>query len=343
MNNMIRFIQNKLRTEESAEIIDSYLKKTDYPKKWILLTDYCIDASNKADVISFVLIPYKNKEEHDEIVQTIKQLQKSDIKHTRYISNKLMRYLKKLPIFSFSFILDERDRLFGDSATEQKQEILDNLNSIKTCFQKWLSNAPDNSNNAYYQDTINKLDAQIKVVSQGKKIELHGDILLTTSLGAIYTAEVLRNIPDLEIIGWFPDRDKITQSCNEIAIPLFHSMLYNALGCRDFICPVAQPIIDGKPFYDELNRIPDDICAAIADYEFSKPSISKEKFSHVLHELMAENKFVRVHRLSKDGSDFHFGTICYKKNLWLSIIFYWYTLLREISGLFYKTKNMICK
>lgn len=207
------------------------LRKQIILKKWILWTDYCIDASNKADVISFVLIPYKNKEEHDEIVQTIKKLQKSDIKHTRYISNKLMRYLKKLPIFSFSFILDERDWLFGDSSTEQKQEILDNLNSIKSCFQKWLSNAPDNnSNNAYYQDTINKLDAQIKVVSLGKKIELHEDILLTTSLGAIDTAEVLRNIRDLEIVGWFPDRDKITQSCNEIAIPLFHSMLYNALG-----------------------------------------------------------------------------------------------------------------
>lgn len=30
---MTRFIQNELRTEEGAEIIASYLKKTDYPKK----------------------------------------------------------------------------------------------------------------------------------------------------------------------------------------------------------------------------------------------------------------------------------------------------------------------
>lgn len=35
--------------------------------------------------------------------------------------------------------------------------------------------------------------------------------------------------------------------------------------------------------------------------------------------------------------------IALQENLWLSIIFYCNTLLRETSGLFYKTKNMICK
>lgn len=340
---MFRFIQNNLRTEDVEAIIDSFLKITKNPSKWILLTDYCIDAPYKANVVTFVLIHYKNEVEYNTTMQTIAKLQKSDIKHTRYISNRLMRYLKKLPIFSFSFIIDNRDKLFGDTEAEQKKTIIDQLDSIKSCFQKWLSNAPKNSIKEYYQDSIDRLDKQIKVVSQGKKIELHEDILLTTSLGAVYTAEILRSVPELEIIGWFPDRDKITQSCNEIAIPLFHCMLYNALGGRDFIFSAVQPQIKGTPFYDVLNRIPDDICAAIADFEFVKSSISKEKFSHVLHELMAENPFVRVHRLSKDASEFHFNTVYYKTDLMLSLIFYWNTMLREIFGFFYKMKNIICR
>lgn len=178
---------------------------------------------------------------------------------------------------------------------------------------------------------------------QGKKIGQHIDILLTTALGAVYTAEILKNIPDLQIVGWLPDRDKITQSCNEIAIPIFHCLLYNSLGGKDIQLPVAEPKITGVPFYDAMNRIPDDICAAIADYDFSHPVISKEKFSHVLHVLMAGNPYIRVHRLSKDATNYHFSTLYYETNLWMSIKFYCQTTVREVSGFVKRMKRGLVK
>lgn len=340
---MISFLQNELKANETQDVIKKYLQKTGYPKKWIVLTDYCLDAQDKSNVISFVLLYYNNEKEHEALQQKILKLQKSDIKHTRYISNRLMRYLRRLPVFSFSFIFDKRDKLFGDTSAEQQKAVTDNLVIIRGGFQKWLVSAPNINVSNYCQDVIKKLDAQIKLVSQGKKIELHEDILLTACLGALYTAEILKGIPDLEVVGWMPDRDKITQSCNEIAIPVYHYMLYNCLGGKDVVFPVADPNITGTPFYDALNRIPDDICAAIADYSFSHPGISKEKFSHVLHELMAGNPFIRIHRLYKDAAGFHIGNQYYKTNLWMTIKFYYHTAVRDVIGLLKRLKNVTCR
>lgn len=340
---MIRFIQNELRSKDVQDIIGSYLKKTDFPKRWILLTDYCLDAQDKSNVITFVLLHYQNEGEYAALEQKISILQKSDIKHTRYISNKLMRYLKRLPVFSFSFILDNRDKLFGDTVEEQQKAVIDNFVAVKDCFQVWLKGAPNRDICNYYKESIKKIDAQIKVVMKGKIIKLHEDILLTAFLGALYTAEILKNVPNLEIVGWFPDRDKITQSCDGIAIPLFHCMLHYYLGGRDVVFPVANPKMKGAPFYDVLNRIPDNICAAVADYNISYPSVSKKKFSHVLHELMAGNDYVRIHSLYKDSTSFHFSTICYRTNLLMSIRFYLQTAVRELTGFAKKMKSRICQ
>lgn len=108
---MIEFIQNELRMKDIQSIIKLYLQKTEFPKKWILLTDYCLDAHDKSDVITFVLLHYKNEMEYTALEQKILKFQKSDIKHTRYISDRLMRYLKKMHIIARR-VLGELTRLF---------------------------------------------------------------------------------------------------------------------------------------------------------------------------------------------------------------------------------------
>lgn len=338
---MIRHLQHELNSKEAQKTIGEYLQKTGYPKRWMLLNDYCLDDQNKANVITFVLLHYNNEKEYKALEKKILKLQKSDIKHTRYISNRLMRYLRKLPVFSFSFILENRDKLFGDTVAEQQMAVTGNLEEVRNCYQRWLGTAPNTDIANHYQEKIDELNIQINLVTKGKKIKLHEDILLTACFGALYTAEILKNVPGLEKVGWFPDRDKITQSCNNIAIPIFHYMLHNNLGDKDVLFFVGDPRMTGVPFYDALNRIPDDICAAIADYDNLHPGISQEKFSHVLHELMAGNHFVRVHRMYKDTTGYHLSNLYYKTTLWMTIKFYWQTAVREVKGYMKRVKNMI--
>ena len=61
MVEMISFIQKSLGSKDVQSIFETYLQKIDYPKKWIVLTDYCLDDPNKANVISFVLLHYNNE------------------------------------------------------------------------------------------------------------------------------------------------------------------------------------------------------------------------------------------------------------------------------------------
>lgn len=185
---MIQSIKNQLEEKEVQDIFETYLQKTDYPKKWIVLTDYCLDDPNKANVITFVLLHYKNEKEHTELEQKILKLQKSDIKHTRYISNSLMRYLRDLPVFSFSFILDKRELLFGDTPAAQKKAVVENLIAVGDCYQQWVNTAPNTDIANYYQKSIKDLDREIKQVSNGKNYNGHVDILLTAALGTLYTA-----------------------------------------------------------------------------------------------------------------------------------------------------------
>ncbi len=68
---MISFIQNELKSKEVQNIIGLYLHQIGFPKRWILLTDYCLDAPGKSNVISFVLLYYKNEREHAVLEQKI--------------------------------------------------------------------------------------------------------------------------------------------------------------------------------------------------------------------------------------------------------------------------------
>ena len=61
----------------------------------------------------------------------------------------------------------------------------------------------------------------------------------------------------------------------------------------------------------------------------------------MLHELMADNPFIRVHRLYKDTSSYHFSTQYYKTNIWMSIRFYLQTAVREMIGFVKLVKNKI--
>ena len=64
---MISFIQSELSSKEVQNIIGLYLHQIDFPKRWILLTDYCLGAPVKSNVISFVLLHYKNEREHADL------------------------------------------------------------------------------------------------------------------------------------------------------------------------------------------------------------------------------------------------------------------------------------
>ena len=307
---MVSLIDQDFQSEEMNQIVNSFLDKASYSSKWMLYSDYCLDDVSKPnDVISFALLPFSSAERYKELDVKIKETQPKDIKHSQRISEEYISYIKEQPIFSFSFLVNNRKQFFGDNGAERVDTVLSILNQIKQNFETWVKNPDNEQVKDYYEESINKLNRQIKEISQRKNVKNHIDIILITVLAAHYTANILRDLPELEVFGWFPDRDSTNEACDQIALPIFNVVQYNMLNGKQYLLAGSVPDSTKVPFYDNENRIVDIICGTLADYNQKENLVSKDKFSEVLQSLIADNPFIKIYRLFFDEENTHLGQI----------------------------------
>lgn len=306
----IELIRQEFEMEEMKVQIQEFLKRASFSPKWMLYSDYCLDDKNKPnDVLTFVLMPFINEAEYQELEKKINETQPVDIKHTKNINNEFMSYIKTQTIYSFSFILNDRQQLFGTDETEQIKTVKKLLTKLKETFARWRDNAENQQLREYYSDCVRKIKKQLKEIFSKKKVTNHIDVLLITLLASYYTASILKNLPVLHIFGWFPDRDKTNETCDGLAAPIFNALLYGYMDARQYQFCAAKPDSSVVPFYDNENRIADIICGTLADYNIKENLISKEKFDEVLQGLMADNMYVKIYRFFVDGELTHMGTI----------------------------------
>lgn len=290
--------------------VRDFLEKTSFSLKWMLYSDYCLDDKNKPnDVLSFVLIPFISEEKYQELEQKIKETQPVDIKHTKSIGSEFMDYIKTQAVLSFSFIVNDRQLLFGTDEAEQVKTVEQILNGWKAGFIKWRDSAENEQQRDGYKDTIAKINKQLREIFLKKKVKDQIDVLLITVLAAYYSASILKQLPDIQIFGWFPDRDKTNETCEGLAVPIFNALQSEYLGARQYQFCATKPDSQSVPFYDNENRIADIICGTIADYNLKENLISKDKFDKVLQGLMADNMFAKVYRFFVEGDWAHMGTI----------------------------------
>ena len=312
----IELLKQEFERDEMKNQLAEFLKIASYSSRWMLYSDYCLDDKNKPnDVLSFVLIPFISEEKYQELEQKIRETQPVDIKHTRSISSDFMDYIKTQAVFSFSFIVNDRQLLFGTEEAEQVKTVENILKGWKAGISKWRDNADNDQQRDGYKDTIAKINKQLREIFLKKKVKDQIDVLLITILAAYYTASILKQLPNIEIFGWFPDRDKTNETCDGLAVPIFNALQYEFMGARQYQFCAAKPDSQTVPFYDNENRIADVICGTIADYNITENLISKDKFDEVLKGLMADNMFVKVYRFFVAGDGAHMGRIEIKANL----------------------------
>lgn len=306
----IELLKQEFEKDEMIVQVQEFLKRASYSPKWMLYSDYCLDDKNKPnDVLSFALVPFISEEKYQELEQKIKETQPVDIKHIRSISSEFMDYIKTQAVFSFSFIVNERQLLFGTDEAEQVKTVQSIFEGWKAGFAKWRDNAENEQQRDGYKDTITKINKQLREIFLKKKVKDQIDVLLITILAAYYTASILKQLPNIQIFGWFPDRDKTNETCEGLAVPIFNALQYEYMGARQYQFCAAKPDSQTVPFYDNENRIADVICGTLADYNLQENLISKDKFDEVLKGLMADNMFVKVYRLFVDEDGPHLGKI----------------------------------
>ena len=307
---IVKLLEQEFSTSEMDSLLDKFIKKTSFCSKWVLYSDYCLDDKNKPnDVISFVLVPYLSTQFYVEMDKSISETQPNDIKKSKSVDSAFIKYLKGQPILSFNFIVNERKFLFGDSHAERVGNVAKIIKEIKEQVETWRCRAIEESIVDYYDSIIKKLNKILMGLSQKANIKMHMEILLVTIIGAYYSAMILKRLPDIDLFGWLSDRDAIKASCDEMAAPIFHVLLYNHLNGRQFHLINMKSDTKIPLFYENYNRIPDVICGALADYNMENDVVSKDKFSKVLQDLIADNAMVKIYRLSVVEGVPHLGII----------------------------------
>lgn len=253
--------------------------------KWVCLSDYCLDDKNKPNnIITYSLMPYIT--DIDDLSSFIKLIAPKDIKNTQRINRDYMHFLKHYPLINFSFVINNRKRLFETANDPLKESLIIIFSQIKEHYLIWLKNQPEKD--TYYQRVIKKIDQTLIQLKDGNKIKQIYTMFLVAYLGGFASSIIVKKIKP-ELFGWLSDRDAINEVSDHLSIDLFDYYLFNFSQfekCRFASAPATSKDI---PFYDELLKIPDYIAGTLADYNASTGNISKPKFDTVLTEYMAEN------------------------------------------------------
>lgn len=138
---------------------------------------------------------------------------------------------------------------------------------------------------------------------------------LVAFIGAYVSSRVIKAL-DIDIFGWFSDRDAINEVCDNFSVLLFHTYLHGLLDGKPFQFVAAQAGSTDNAFYEQLVRIPDYVAGTLADYNMEQDIISKDKFDSMLTNYMAENTHNNfVYTLSFKDDKFNCGRISIQKKV----------------------------
>ena len=131
----IELLKKEFETEEVQKTVNAFLANASFSSKWLLYSDYCLDDSSKPnDVITFVLLPFVSESDYQALDKRIGETQPTDIKHAKSVDEEFMDFIKQKAVFSFSFIVNDRQRLFGDTEEEQIKTVQQLLTKLKDTF-----------------------------------------------------------------------------------------------------------------------------------------------------------------------------------------------------------------
>jgi len=292
-------------------------------KKWMICSDYAIgDKNKKNDIVTFTFYPYIV--DYQVLQRAIKVLAPKDLKNTKTINEDFLSFIKEAPILNISVALSRKRKL--DYINNERDSFEISIDMLIKQLQYWIISTPENS--AYYEGLIKKMNELKRLVkSPSTNLKIIRDIEIISQLVAYLCLEI-NLIIDVELLGWFSDRDKLLEYKKvKFKSPIifdFIGNLYHVL-CEnhsDKIKSKAEliygvPEQDGTLWYDELNKIPDYICGTLADYDSQKNKISHEKFNTILTNFFMNNPKNLIFKL--DFSKKEFSTkkwFFYEKEIW---------------------------
>lgn len=293
---VIEETMNKSAIKNFRNFVHKYQNVT----KWFMCSDYCFNDKNKPNnVVSFVIFPYIA--DFNEWNTIIESMQPTDLKHCRTVSSSFCDFIKSGLFFSFNFVLAKNCMLDKwKDKTSMDRVIQDSIGLTEL----WQETTPENA------ESYKRLNKQLKVLqnntnSKAFNYKLLGRIVEVTFLAGYLKYLLFREVPNIEVFGWFSDRDAITSWDDGIYL-VFYQMISHNLISNHLTLEKNNRVIDVIPgdmqmFYDPLNRVADYICGAIADFNDSNGQVTGEKQCKLIEDAIADNDYLIILKIYEEG------------------------------------------
>jgi hypothetical protein len=296
---------NPRKKQTMKELIDTFLGVldkteslyfrnflTNLPKDsaWYMISDYCIDDSSKAnDVFTFSLLC--NIDKYDNIKDLINKIAPRDLKKTKEINFEYLDFLNSPFVYHFSLIIPQQEKLLSkfldkypfDELLKWVYEVYENSKDQRPDMVDFFTNA---------QKRIKSFRTELGQSNFNKK--LVRKIFLTSSFGASIMF-LLQKYSSPSHVAWISDRDAIIDKHDGFAFDNMY-FWYEVTVSQESFEKVNTSIIYtelekiGRPYFDELIRIPDYIAGALASFDLTNMNNNldiKEKYRQMFMDLFA--------------------------------------------------------
>jgi hypothetical protein len=293
--NLVDVVVAHLIASTNGDLLDAFTAfvTASGQTKWIITADFVIaDDTRPNDVFGFVAIPHDA--DFDELMREIASVFPKDLKNTKIITPDMIAYLRSKRRFHFAFVVN-KDRKIFKNATEARSAIDRTISMMLRYADVEL-----------HRESIAKLKALRQRANANNFISklLAGVILMATF--AVFIANLLQTEGRAELIGLFPDRDKMTTAWGTLAYETF-AQNASSFALRRNV-PESQialglpgPRSDGKDglYFDELIRIPDYVAGAVASTELTppRPRGVNQKCVDIVAKALVDNDNVAILRL----------------------------------------------
>lgn len=301
MQNIYKILDDTIN-KSAIQNFREYLLKYSDVTKWTLVSDYCLeDKSKPNNVVSFVFFPYIMY--LDEWQKIIQDMQKTDLKKTRTVDDKFIKFLNSELVFSFNFILEEEccfDRL------NTKEVVVDLIQQYINIIDKWEVTTLNNKEE--YKAISKRLNA---ILNESKRknfnYKLLGRIIIITFLAAYLKYLLLKEHEKIEVYSWLSDIDAITTWQDKIYRDIYY-ITQNGL-CSEYLAEdktkgVKELHYDGNEnriFYEQLNRVADFICGGLADFDYKAGRVSAKKHCDIIENIISDNEDIIIISIHADG------------------------------------------
>lgn len=297
--NLIDTIIDGMHSALDAEYghqIDKFLDKQN-TGRWIIASDYSMGRPEFThDAMAFVLIPYTTEMFPPVQIEQQLPLDFKDCKTT--VDQSYIAYLRNTPTFSFVFLLDRSQKLFGNA------ELAEQAVQRSIEMMKGWPNAKEPQN----AETIRKAELCLRESKTKSFLRKVNEVTLLSLLGAFVGSVAIRK-NKLEGILWAPDRDNMSGVWEGLAASMFyanmHSILHRAKLPEGYIQGVAA---DGetvqKQWFDAYVRLADFLATPAAAMTRQQNGYGKfDKCNQIVKELFADNPRLVVQRLAFETKD----------------------------------------